>query len=204
MATRILLLPENAAYPATNFPQFKYDAQRRPVLSYDTATSETAYWTAVIPQGWTGTVVAVISYKMASATSGGVAFDIAVEAVTSGDAVDLDAGTSWDTVNAGNDAAVPGTAGYMEQLSITLTNLDSAAEADYVRFSVARDVADGADTAAGVYFLTLTANNENASLTETIKMLKLKIIPPGRIMFVPAFVVLAVRAEQTRVFQRLW
>jgi hypothetical protein len=35
----------------------------------------------------------------------------------------------------------------------------------------------------------------------SIKMLKLKIIPPGRIMFVPAFVVLAVRAEQTRVSQ---
>jgi hypothetical protein len=35
----------------------------------------------------------------------------------------------------------------------------------------------------------------------SIKMLKLKIIPPGRIMFVPAFVVLAVRSEQTRVSQ---
>ena len=34
-----------------------------------------------------------------------------------------------------------------------------------------------------------------------IKMLELKIIPAGRIMFVPAFVVLAVRAEQTKVTQ---
>jgi hypothetical protein len=37
----------------------------------------------------------------------------------------------------------------MEQLSITLTNADSIAAADLVRISVARDVADAADTATG-------------------------------------------------------
>jgi hypothetical protein len=37
----------------------------------------------------------------------------------------------------------------MEQISITLSNLDSAAAADYVRFSLARAVANAADTAAG-------------------------------------------------------
>ena len=35
----------------------------------------------------------------------------------------------------------------------------------------------------------------------SIKMLEIKIIPFGRIMFVPAFMVLAVRAEQTKVSQ---
>jgi hypothetical protein len=146
----MVFTPESAHFPATNFPQIvMVNTPRRMVLAFDAATSETAYWTSIVPQGWTGTVVAVISYMMASATSGGVAFDVAVEAVTSADAVDLDAGVSFDTVNAGNDAAVPGTAGYMEQLSITLSNLDSAAAADYVRFSVARDIADAADTAAG-------------------------------------------------------
>lgn len=149
MATRLLLAPYGAEFPSANFPQLTLDAQRRPVLAFDASTSETAQWTSVVPQGWTGTVSAVISYKMATATSGGVAFDVAVEAVTSGDAVDLDAGTSWDTVNAGNDATVPGTAGYMEQLSITISNLDSAAAADYIRWSLARDVADAADTATG-------------------------------------------------------
>jgi len=148
MATRLILTPYAAEFPATNFPQLLL-VNRHPVLAFDTTTGETAYWTAVIPQGWTGTVTAIISYMMASATSGGVAFDVAVEAVTSGDAVDLDAGTSFDTVNGGSDAAVPGTAGYMEQISITLSNLDSAAAGDLVRISLARDVADAADTAAG-------------------------------------------------------
>lgn len=148
MATRLILTPLSAEFPATNFPQLTL-SNRRPVLAYDASTSETAYWTAVVPQGWTGTVTAVISYAMASATSGGVAFDVAVEAITSGDATDTDATTSFDTVNGGSDASVPGTAGYMEQLSITLSNLDSAAAGDLLRISVARDVADAADTATG-------------------------------------------------------
>lgn len=147
MATRFAFVPESAAFPSSNFPQLLQDAQRRWVLSYDGTTAETAYWTTVVPQGWTGTVTAVIGYKMSSATSGGVAFDVAFEAITSGDAVDLDATTSFDTVNGGSDAAVPGTAGYMEQITITCSNTDSAAAGDYLRVSLARDVADAADTA---------------------------------------------------------
>jgi hypothetical protein len=148
MATRLVLTPFAAEFPATNFPQLT-TVNNRPVLAYDATTSETAYWTGIVPSGWTGTVVAVISYAMASATTGGVAFDVAVEAVTTGDALDTDAAASFDTVNTGTDSAVPGTAGYMEQISITLTNLDSAAAADYLRLSVARNVANAADTATG-------------------------------------------------------
>ena len=148
MATRAICTPESAHYPATNFPALLL-SNRRPVLAFDASTAETAYWTFVAPQGITGTLTAVISYAMASATSGGVAFDIAVEAISSGDATDTDATTSFDSVNAGNDGTVPGTAGYMEQISITLTNMDSVAAADYLRISVARDVADAADTATG-------------------------------------------------------
>ena len=148
MATRAVLLPESAHYPATNFPALLL-SNRRPVLAFDASTSETAYWTFVAPQGITGTLTAVISYAMASATTGGVAFDVALEAISSGDALDTDATTSFDSVNTGTDAAVPGTAGYMEQISITLTNADSVAAADLVRVSVARAVANGADTATG-------------------------------------------------------
>ena len=152
MATRAILTPEAAHYPATNFPALLL-SNRRPVLAFDASTSETAYWTFIAPQGMTGTWTAVISYAMASATTGGVAFDVAIEALSSGDAVDTDATTSFGTVNGGNDSGVPGTAGYMEQLSITLTNDDSIAAADLVRVSIARDVADAADTATGDCYL---------------------------------------------------
>lgn len=148
MATRFVGTPFSAEFPTTNFPQLTLSNQR-PVLAFDASTSETCYWTTVIPQGWTGTVTAVISYAMASATSGGVAFDVAVEAITTGDATDTDATTSFDSVNTGTDSGVPGTAGYMEQISVTLSNLDSAAAADLVRISLARNVAHASDTATG-------------------------------------------------------
>jgi hypothetical protein len=50
----------------------------------------------------------------------------------------------------------------MEQLSITLSNLDSAAAADYLRFSVARDVADGADTATGDCYVLMVEIRDGA------------------------------------------
>lgn len=148
MATRAVLTPLSAEFPSSNYPQLTL-SNRRPVLAFDTTTSETCYWTFVVPQGWTGTLTAVISYAMASATSGGVAFDMALEAITTGDATDTDATTSFATVNTGTDAGVPATAGYMEQISITLTNSDSAAAADLLRVSLARAVSNGTDTAAG-------------------------------------------------------
>lgn len=155
MTTRFAGTPLSAEFPASNYPQLTL-SNRRPVLGFDASTSETCYWTTVIPQGWTAPATAVISYAMASATSGGVAFDVAVEAITSGDAVDTDAATSFDTVNTGTDSAVPATAGYMEQISVTLTNLDSAAAGDLVRISLARNVAHATDTATGdAYVLSI-------------------------------------------------
>lgn len=155
--TRFVLTPNSAEFPATNFPQLTL-VNRRPVLAFDAATDETCYWTVAVPQGFTGTMTANITYMMASATSGAVGFQIQVEAVTAGDATDLDAGTSFDAVNNSASTTVPATAGYIGQISITLTNQDSAAAADYLRFSLNRD-ADGSaitDSATGdAYVLAL-------------------------------------------------
>lgn len=152
MATRAFLTPYSAEFPTSNFPQLTL-VNARPTLAYDASTQETAYWTLVAPQGWTGTKTAIITYMMASATSNLVEFEVAVEAVTDGDATDLDATTSFDTVNSGS-ATVPGTAGYIDQISITLTNNDSSAAADYIRISVSRDADDATnDTATGDCYL---------------------------------------------------
>jgi len=146
MATRLILNPYSAEFPASNFPQLTL-INRRPVLAFDAATKETCYWTAVLPQGLSGTVHAYIYYMMASATSGDVDVNVLVEAITDGDAVDLDAGNSFDTANATDNTTVPGTAGYMDVIDVTLTNFDNGAAGDYVRFSLDRDAAD--DTATG-------------------------------------------------------
>lgn len=151
MATTFLIgKPYEAEFPATNFPQLLL-SNRRPALAFDASTDETAYWSFIAPQGLTGTMTLVITYAMASATSGTVGFQAQIEAITDGDATDTDATTSFDSVNNSASTTVPGTAGYIDQISITLTNQDSIAAGDYVRLSLNRD-ADGSaitDSATG-------------------------------------------------------
>lgn len=151
MATRFVGTPFSAEFPASNYPQLTL-SNRRPVLAFDAATDETAYWTGIAPQGTTGTITVVITYAMASATSGNIYWQAALEAISDGDATDTDAATSFDTANSGN-GAVPGTAGYIDQISITMTNADSIAAADYFRLSVNRDADNASDTATGDAYL---------------------------------------------------
>jgi len=153
MATRFVFTPQAAEFPASNYPALNM-VNYRPVLAYDATTNETAYWTSIVPQGWTGTITAHVYYMMASATTGDIDWDVAVEAVSDADALDLDATTSFDTANSTDNTTVPGTAGYMDVVSITLTNNDSSAAGDYIRFSLTRDAAS--DTSAGdAYVLAL-------------------------------------------------
>ena len=149
MASRLIFTPQSAVPVGSNYPELKRDPRGRFVLAFDTATEETCEWEAAVPQGWSGTGTLVLFYKMASATSGGIRFGASVEAVTSGDAFDMDAGDSFDTENAASDTSVPGTAGYGKTLSITLTNQDSLAAGDYLRIRLARKVAHADDTASG-------------------------------------------------------
>lgn len=154
MATRFIFMPEGAHYPTSNFPAL-LRINTRPVLAFDATTDETAYWTFVAPQGITGTITVVISYMMASATTGTVGIQASIEAITDGDSTDLDATTSFDTVNNSASTTVPGTAGFIDQISITLTNADGITAGDYVRISINRD-ADGSaitDSAAGDLYL---------------------------------------------------
>ena len=126
--------------------------QNRPFLAFDDTTVERAFSQPFqMPAAFTGsgTLRADIHYMMASATSGKVDFDVAVEAITAADAVDLDAADSFDTANSG-DQTVPSTAGYLGVLTIALTNRDSVAVGDYVRIRLERDADDATnDTATG-------------------------------------------------------
>lgn len=127
--------------------------QNRPYLAFDASTQESSRTPQVqMPAAYTGTgtLKADIHYIMASATSGTVNFEVSVEAFTAADAVDLDSTESFDTVNSGS-ATVPGTAGYLGVMTITLTNKDSVAAGDYVRLKVDRDADDAGsdDTASG-------------------------------------------------------
>ena len=157
MATRAIFTPYSAEFPATNFPQLLL-VNRRPVLGYDATTNETAQWTSVAAVGWTGAVTALLQIMMASATTGDTDWDVSIEAVTPADATDLDAGDSFDTINSTDNTVVPGTVGYMQEISVTCTNKDNIAAGDYYRCRVTRDAAS--DTAAGdAYLLTVRLND---------------------------------------------
>lgn len=125
-----------------------------PVIAFDASAAQTAYYDAVVPQGATGTHTLVIKGIMATATSGKVDIEVQVEAITPGDAVALHTTTSFDTANGITAPTVPGTLGYMFEITCTLTNMDSYAAGDWIRFAVKRDATDGTnDTASGDYYL---------------------------------------------------
>ena len=135
--TRIILLPGAAHYPSSDFPALsQIGSPARPCLLFDDTTDETAYWTAIAWQGLSGALTAVIHYRCADATSGTAAWQVAVEAV--GDGEEVHTG-SFDTQNVGT-GTVPGTTTYEDQISVTLTNDDSVAPGDLIRFAVNRDV----------------------------------------------------------------
>jgi hypothetical protein len=158
--TRATLQPLAAEFPSSNFPQIM-QVNRRPVLAFDAATVEGCRWTFAAPQGLTGTLKARVFYIMASATTGKVDFEASIEAITDGDTFDLDAGDSFDTLNAAN-ATVPGTAGYLDVLEITLTNKDNIAAGDYVRLKLERDADDATDdTAAGDCYVLAVEIQDN-------------------------------------------
>lgn len=145
MATRFVFTPESAEFPSTDFPELAKQ-NRRPILKFDATTNETARWTTVVPVGWTPPITAVIQY-ICGVNTGDIDVDVSVEAITpNADTVILGSSTSFDTTNSSDNNTVPGTAGYLGSITVTLTNHDSSAVGDYIRFSLIRDAAS--DTAA--------------------------------------------------------
>lgn len=138
---------DNAFLPPSNFAT-PSKSNSQPVLLFDAATNESAYFGKEAPDGMSGALSAKITYRMASATTGTVVFNVYVQAVADGDAVNLNSGFSFDTANSGSDA-VPGTAGYPASFTITLTNDDGAVAGDDLVIQVERNASSGSDTAAG-------------------------------------------------------
>lgn len=146
MATGTVLLPTlGAELDDTNPPGVSFVSSRR-MLLFDADTDEIIYYTFRMPQDYSSAPVLKFQYSMASATSGNVIVGCEVMAVTDGEAVDSD---SYDTVNTSSATAVPGTAGLMDEISLSLSNADSVAAGDYVALKIRRDADNASDTATG-------------------------------------------------------
>lgn len=116
-------------------------------LLFDAATEEQVCWSFRMPADYASAPVMKVQYKMTSATTGGVAFESRIAAVSDGDAQDVDA-KAFAAANVGT-ATVPGTAGHLDEVSITMTNADSLAAGDFVVVYLNRDPAHASDTATG-------------------------------------------------------
>jgi len=160
MATATVILPIGAATLPDDSTGNKAAALQRKKSSaaapsphwfealFDDTTEEAILFSFVVPTNYASSPVLKLFYKMASATSGTVEFEARVMCVSDGDAQDVDA-DAFDTANSGS-ATVPATAGYIDEISITLTNADGMAAGDFCVIELRRDADDATnDTATG-------------------------------------------------------
>lgn len=119
-----------------------------PQLLYDAAQKEWAHWAFQMPGDYASAPVVRFKFKMASATSGNVIVNCSLAAITGGDSTDGDA-KAFATTNASSGIAVAGTAGFVVESTLALSNADSLAANDWVTLGFARDGASGSDTATG-------------------------------------------------------
>lgn len=153
MASRASLHPLAMEVPGANFPELKKIGADRYVLAFDASVDETARWSFAAPVGITPNITLVAHGFMASATSGNVVLAASLEAVTPGDAINLNSASSFDTANTSPATAVPGSTGNPFTVTVAVTNNDSIAAGDWVRIQFSRAATNGSDTAAGDYYL---------------------------------------------------
>jgi len=125
--------------------------------NFDATADEFIHFQFVMPGDYASAPVVRAKFAMASATSGDIIVQAALMAVTPGDSAAIDTG-SLDTVNASSAVTVGGTAGYMKDVTITMTNADSVAAGDWCDLKFGRDPDNAGDTATGdleLYGLTL-------------------------------------------------
>ena len=141
MSTIVLSVPPQG-FDATNPAGLEY-VNAVPKLLFDDTTSEIVYWVFRLPSDFSSAPVLKAQYTMASATSGTFGLSVSIMAVSDGDSADVDT-ESYDTANSPSASTVPGTAGHLDEISVTLTNADSMVANDLVFIRLARNIADTA------------------------------------------------------------
>lgn len=115
---------------------------------FDATTREQLMWAFRMPADFASGPILEVQFKMVSATTDDVVMEARLAAVSDGDTTDVDAKT-FGTANTSAATTVPGTLGYMTEISLALANDNGVAGGDFVIVYLARDAANGSDTAAG-------------------------------------------------------
>lgn len=147
MAVRLIFSADNAHFPSASFPQYKINDSRRSVLSFDDTSTETAYFEAVAASGWSGCIGASVLGWSACAQSGSIVWQIQVEAVSPGDAVDMRSGCSFATAASVLQGIATGS-GALLSASLAPDN-DGAVAGDKLRFALTRLTTSASDDLAG-------------------------------------------------------
>lgn len=141
-------VPQGYEATATNYATFNVRNQH-PILEFDTATQETAIWTATMPRNYAGGNITVNVTWAAVPTTGNVGWGVTIERIQAG-TLDIDA-DSFATEQIVTATTVNGTSGIPLTTGVTATagstGTDSVAAGEPYRLRVRRDVAT--DTAAG-------------------------------------------------------
>lgn len=116
-------------------------------LNFDAAQIEQCMWQFTMPLDYGSDPTLRVGFKMTSAVTGDVVFDVRVFALTPGDATDMDAKAFGSANN--YTRAVAGTLGDVVNVDMAVTNADSVAAGDVVVLYFARLGDNGSDTAAG-------------------------------------------------------
>jgi hypothetical protein len=147
-AAEVWLRPTQAEYPLTNFATID-EQNNRPCIDFSNSTTEAAYWTFVMPDGYNGGQIEITFYWcMTSTTTNSVVWDVDFESVADGEALN---DTVWDTPQVTTGAiTVPLTARLMSVDSVTAAtgSLDAAVAGDLMRIRVQRDTATGTPSAS--------------------------------------------------------
>ncbi|RKY69317.1 MAG: hypothetical protein DRQ02_01270 [Candidatus Latescibacterota bacterium] len=146
--TLVVFTPLHHEPPASN-PATLDTRNGHPVLDFSDSVIQTAYFSGVMPQHYSGGGVTVYLHWAAStATTGDIDWGVAFERI--GDQQqDLDS-DGFAASNQGDNNTVPATAGLVDIVSVAFTDgadMDSVAAGESFRMFVRRDSAS--DTASG-------------------------------------------------------
>lgn len=154
MATTRLSLNVDTALPVpgVTMPEAKYAGSSIAVASYsfDAAGTEGIQFVIpYVPAYGSGNLTVKLRWHPDTATTNDVVWGVAIAALTpETDTQDIETDT-WATENTATDSALGTTAQRLHEASVTVSNLDGIATADYLAVRVQRLGGNGSDTMTG-------------------------------------------------------
>lgn len=145
------VFPREASYPASNYPAFgSVVGTNFPVdfLAFDDTTEETCYFIFDAAKYGSGNITVGLQWYAASATSGDIVFGASLAAITPNTDTGSIEAKAFATEVTGTQTQ-GGNSKQLQQLNITVNQLDSVADGDWCVLRIARKAAAGGDTMTG-------------------------------------------------------